>query len=109
MTFSSIMRPKSPRIVPGAASAGLVAPMSVRIFLTAPFAGNDHLDHGTAGDVLDQAVIEGLALVLGIVGRSLLGSDHAELHALDGQAGALDAGDNLAHVTIATASGLSME
>ena len=28
MTFSSMTRPKSPRIVPGAASAGLVAPMS---------------------------------------------------------------------------------
>ena len=75
-------------------------------FLDSAFAGNDHLDHGTAADVLDQAVIEGLALMLGIVSRSLLGSDHAELHALDGQAGALDASDNLAHVTIANGVGL---
>ncbi len=31
MTFSSMMSPKSPRIVPGAASAGFVGPMSERI------------------------------------------------------------------------------
>ena len=31
-----MMRPKSPRMVPGAASAGLVAPMSERHLATAP-------------------------------------------------------------------------
>jgi len=36
ITFSSMIRPKSPRMVPGAASAGLVAPMSERHLATAP-------------------------------------------------------------------------
>ena len=39
-TFSSITSPKSPRIVPGAASAGLVAPISFLAIETAD--GPDH-------------------------------------------------------------------
>ena len=68
-------------------------------------AGDDHLHHGAGGDVRDQPVVEGLALVLGVVRLCLLGGDHAQLHALDGEAGALEAVDDLAEVPVAHAVG----
>ena len=69
-------------------------------------AGDNHLDHGAGGDVGDQALVEGLALVLAVVGLGLLHGDHAQLHALDGEADALDAGDDLSDVAVADAVGL---
>ena len=44
--------------------------------------------------------------MLGVVRLRLLGGDHAQLHALDGEAGALEAVDDLADVPVAHAVGL---
>ena len=44
--------------------------------------------------------------MLGVIGRSLRGRDVRKLHALDGEAGTLDAGDDIAHVAIAHGIGL---
>ena len=44
--------------------------------------------------------------MLGVVGLRLLVGHHAQLHALDGQAGALEAVDDLADVAVAHTVGL---
>ena len=95
MTFSSMDRPKSPRMVPGAASAGFVDPMSERTLETAP-----------SPEVSDEALVERLALMLGVVGLGLLGGDHLEAHLLDGEASALETVNDLADVAVAHAVGL---
>ena len=69
-------------------------------------AGDDHLHDRAGGDVGDEAVVERLALVLGVVGLGLIKRHHAQLHALDGQAGALEAVDDLADVAVAHTVGL---
>ena len=69
-------------------------------------AGDDHLHNRAGGDVGDQTLVEGLALMLGVIGLRLLGGDHAKLHALDGEAGALEAIDDLADMSVTHAIGL---
>ena len=64
--------------------------------LDGAFAGDNHLHNRAAGDVLDEAVVEGLALVLSVVRSSLLGGNIGQLHALDNEAGTLDAAHDLA-------------
>ena len=87
---------KSPRIEPGAASTGLVAPISWRAAATASWPSSTIATSGAAGDEGDQLAEERLLGVLFVVpvGDRLVG-----LHRLqrrDPQALALEAGDHLA-------------
>ena len=87
---------KSPRIEPGAASTGLVAPISWRAAGDRFGALEHHRDQRAAGDEGDQLAEEGLLGVLGVV---LVGDRLVGLHRLqrgDPQALALEAGDHLA-------------
>ena len=58
---------KSPRIEPGAASSGFVAPMTWRAAVDRLVALEDHRDERARGDELDELAEERLALVLGVV------------------------------------------
>ncbi len=55
---------RSPRIEPGAAASGSVAPISWRHPSIAPTAFHRHRDEGAAGDEVDQTVEKRLAAVL---------------------------------------------
>ena len=79
-TFSSMVLAKSPRIVPGAASAGLVAPIILRHSEIAFFALDDHRHDRAAGDETHQVVEKGLPLVLAVVA---LGGFTRDLHHLE--------------------------
>ena len=59
-------------MVPGAASVGLVAPARERKPGDHALALGDDRDQGAGAHVLDQPGVEGLALVLGVVGGQLL-------------------------------------
>ena len=100
MRFSVSSTARSPRIVPGGASAGLVGPISVRtIFQVSARAGDDH-DHGRApADELDEVAVEGLAGVLGVVPARRLGIDRAQLSRHDAKALSLESADDLADQT----------
>ena len=63
-----------PRIVPGAESSGLVAPIIARTVATAAGPLDHHRDHRAGGDELDELGVERLADVLDVVlGGLLLG------------------------------------
>ena len=98
MRFSVIDRARSPRTVPGAAWAGLVAPIMVAHHLPCPFRALDHRQQdGATGDVGDEAVIERFAEVLPIVGGGGLLVHLAQLGSDQAQAPALQSPDDLAH------------
>ena len=66
----------------------------------------NHLHNRAGRDVGDKTLVERLALVLTVVRLRLFERHHAELHALDREANALDAGDDLADVAVAHTVGL---
>ncbi len=95
--FSDSSRARSPRIVPGAESSGLVAPIIVRTVATAlgPLEGHGHERPG--GDELDELAEERLALVLRVValGHGLL--EDELLEPPDPEAAPLEASEDLGH------------
>ena len=66
-------------------------------------AAHNHLHDRAARDIGNEAIVEGLALMLGVVRLGELLGHHAELHALDGEAHALEAVHYLADVPVANA------
>ena len=95
--FSVNSVPRSPRIVPGAASRGLVAPIIVRTtFHVSSGPSSTKHQRGAAADELHQLVVERLALVLLVVPAGGLGVDGAQLGGDEGEALALEPADDLA-------------
>ena len=93
--FSPISSARSPRIVPGAESSGLVAPIIVRTVATAAGPSITIATTGPGGDELHQPVEERLALVLGVVLVGLLGRDPDQLHAADAKPALLEPAQHL--------------
>ena len=85
MRFSPISKARSPRIVPGAASLGFVAPMRVRTTL-----------YVSPGPSLTE---ERLVRVLAVVGLGDLASDGPQLGGHDRETLALKASDDLSGET----------
>ena len=87
---------KSPRIVPGAASAGFVAPIVVRIVAIAPSPSTTSAQVGAEVMKSTSSPKNGFSRVLGVVLLAELLGDAEQLAADDGEAAALDAGEDLA-------------
>ena len=87
---------KSPRIEPGLASSGFVAPITCRAASIADSTLEHHRYERAGGDEADELLEERLALVLGVVlARELAGHRHLPQRR-QAQALALEAGDDLA-------------
>ena len=82
--------------MPGAASSGLVAPITWRAALTASFALEHHRDDRAGGDEVDELAEERPLGVLGVVALGQLAGDGHVAQRDDLQALALEAGDDLA-------------
>ena len=95
--FSVRSRPKSPRIVPGAAAAGSVAPMRSRTILP-DIPGALHHGHQRRPPAHegDQVLVEPLADVLGVMAGERVGVEGAQLGRGQSQAFALQAAQDLA-------------
>ena len=87
---------KSPRIEPGAASSGFVAPMSWRAALTASWPSRTSGDERAAGDEVHELAEERPLGVLGVVRLGRVARRDEVLEGDDLQALALEAGDDLA-------------
>ena len=87
---------KSPRIEPGAASSGLVAPITWRAASTAGSPSSTIATSGPEVMNVDQLAEERLAVVLGVVPLGQLGGHRHLLERREPQALALEAGDDLA-------------
>ena len=66
-TFSERSVARSPRIVPGAESAGFVAPISAADAGDRVLAADGEREHGPGGDEVDELAVERLASMLGVV------------------------------------------
>ena len=86
---------KSPRIVPGSASAGFVAPIVFAHRRDRALALDDERPRRRGGDERDELAEERLLAVLGVVLLAELRVDAEELAADDGEATPLDPGENL--------------
>jgi signal peptidase I len=96
MRLRSPLTPRSPRIVPGSASFGIVLPT---IFRTTAMASGPSIAIGrdrTGRDELDEAVVEVLPGVDGVVLLGHLARDGEKAQADDLEALALEAADDLA-------------
>ena len=95
--FSVVSMARSPRMVPGAAFAGLVAPISVRT--TCQVSSGPSTTSSSdrrPGDEGEQIVVERLALVLRVVAAGELAVELAQLGRDQAQPLALQAADDLA-------------
>ena len=96
-------------MVPGAATAGLVAPiMSRTICQVSSGPSTTRSMTGRAGDEAQQVLVERLALMLRVVLRCGCGVDGPQLGRHQAEALAFQAPDDLAHQACSTASGLQM-
>ena len=94
--FSERSVAKSPRIVPGAESAGLVAPIIPRTPENRVLAADGEREDGARRDERDELAEEGLALVLGVVLLRERAGDLEQAGAAELVAATLEAGDDLA-------------
>ena len=94
--MSGIASARSPRIEPGCASAGFVAPIVVRIVAIAPSPSTTSAHVGAGGDELDELAEERLLAVLGVVRLAELAVDRDELPGAEREAAALDPREDLA-------------
>ena len=88
-------RPRSPRIVPGSAAVGSVAPASERKPSIDAVTLGDQRDDRAGRHELDQRLVERLADVLGVVLGEQLGGGYAHVERDEPIALGLDAPDHL--------------
>ena len=94
--FSVNRMPRSPRIVPGAALRGLVAPIIVRTTSHVSSGPSTHHRHDrAAAHERHEVVVETLADVLLVVPGEGVGVERAQVHGDDRQALGLEAGEDL--------------
>ena len=104
-TFSSIVEAKSPRMVPGAASLGFVAPIILRHSKITFSHLDDHRYDRAAGDKRDKPLKKRFTLVLAVVPFGGFTRDLHEFHADDTKAFGLEPPDHFADQTAFDAVG----